>query len=375
MARSKYNILHVIDKFSMDGVNPSSCAYLIRDWFRYSDRYMFQVMACGIKKAEPAAKIYEQEGMSCFFLGNGKYSLRNVSNLVRLINEKGINIVHLHGYSSANFGRIAARRVNIPNIVHEHAVLRILPHQYMADYFLRNMTDSGVAVSQAVKDFMNKGRHIPEDKIHIIWNGINLDNFKKSGPQAVSHLKKEFNISDDKYLLGTITRFREEKGNEFLIRAMPRVVKRHPGILLLLAGEGPLREKLTALVNTLGLQDHIRFVGFREDIVDFLSMVNLVAIPSRIEGFGLVMAEAMSVGTTVVSTDVGGLREIAKHGQDAWLVPADDPDALANGIIELVEKPELALKLRENALKSRQRFGIQSNVAQLEDLYKKLLKI
>ncbi len=375
MTQKKYNVLHVIDKFSMDGVNPSSCAYLIRDWYRYADKDIFNVSACGIKQPEPAAKIFEQAGMACFFLGNGKYTPRNISGLERLIEENNIHLIHLHGYSSANFGRIAARRAGVPNIVHEHAVLRILPHQYTADFILRHLTDSAVAVSKAVKDFMEKGRHIPAEKIEIIWNGINLDFFKKSSLQAVRTLKNKLSIAEDAYLLGAVTRFRGEKGNAFLIRAMPRVVERFPQTVLLLAGEGPLREELTALVHNLDMQNHIRFVGFREDIVDFMSMVDQVVIPSRIEGFGLVMAEAMSVGTPVVSTDVGGLREIATHGVDAWFVPADDPCAMADGILQLAGDPKLASKLAENALKARQRFGIQTNVAQLEDLYKKLLKI
>jgi glycosyltransferase involved in cell wall biosynthesis len=369
-----YNILHVIDKFSMDGVNPSSCAYLIRDWFRYADKSSFNIMTCGLKAREPAAEIYDREGMRSFFLGNGKYSPGNITALKALIQTEKISLVHLHGYSSANFGRIAARQMGIPNIVHEHAVLKILPHQYMADLVLRTKTDAAVAVSGAVKDFLHRGRHVALQKIRIIWNGIDLDFFRKSDSLVVQKLKREFSISDGETVLGTITRFRAEKGNEYLLRAMPAVIEKFPRLKLLIAGEGPLRENLEALHRELGLGDRVDFVGFRRDIADFMSLIDIVVIPSLSEGFGLVLAEAMAVGKPVVATRAGGMMEIATDGKDVILVRPGDPKSMADGILQLLEKPDLAKSLALTAFEGRDRFGIRSNVRKLEEMYFEMLE-
>ncbi len=373
MENLKYNILHVIDKYSMDGVNPSSCAYLIRDWFRYSDKNRFNVMTCGLKKEEPAGEIYKQEGMKVFFLGNGKYSFGNVTGLMKLIDREKIDLLHLHGYSSANFGRIAARKKGIPNIVHEHAILKILPHQYLADFLLRKMTDSAIGVSGAVKEFLNKGRHVPSELIKIVYNGVNLNKFQKCGQEALANLRREFSLQKDNIVIGALTRLREEKGNEYLLRAMPAVIEKYPAARLLIAGDGPLKEDLENLVRELGLEKHVYLIGFRTDILDLLTLFDIVVIPSLNEGFGLVMVEAMAMEKPVVATRVGGLIEIAGGTDSAVFVRPGSSRELSDGLIALLADPGKANKMAAAGLQECRRFSIQKNVEKLEELYLHML--
>jgi glycosyltransferase involved in cell wall biosynthesis len=357
----------------MDGKNPSSCALLIRDWYRYSDHKRLNIMTCGLKKPEPAAKIYEEEGMKVFFLGKGKYSFGNIEGLINLIEKEKIDLLHLHGYSSANFGRLAARKKGIPNIIHEHAIMKILPHQYLADFVLKHKTDAAVAVSNAVKHFMIHGRHIPSEKIRVIWNGIHLSSFKKSDKRKIDKLRNELSISKNHFVLGTVTRFREEKGNEFLLKAIPKVIERFPNSRFFIAGDGPLRDRLNELKDNLELNNHVTFLGFRNDVVDLMSLFDIVVIPSITEGFGLAMAEAMAIGKPIVATEVGGLLELGKDKQSALFVPPANPEALANGIIKLLEAPQLCKKLAVSAQKASQDFGIKNNINLLQNMYLDLL--
>ncbi|MBN2412328.1 glycosyltransferase [candidate division KSB1 bacterium] len=373
MDNSKYNILHVIDKYSMDGINPSSCAYLIRDWFRYSDKSRFNVMTCGLKKEEPAGEIYKQEGMRVFFLGNGKYSVGNVTGLIKLVDREKIDLLHLHGYSSANFGRIAAREKGIPNIVHEHAILKILPHQYLADFLLRKMTDSAIGVSGAVKEFLSKGRHVPAELIKIVYNGVNLEKFQKCGQETLANLRREFSLQKDNIIIGALTRLREEKGNEYLIRAMPAVIEKYPAVRLLIAGDGPLKEKLESLVRELGLEKHVYLIGFRTDVLDLLTLFDIVVIPSLNEGFGLVMVEAMAMEKPIVATKVGGLIEIAGGTDSAVFVRPGNSRELSDGLISMITDPEKAKKMAQIGLQESARFSIQKNVEKLEELYVHML--
>jgi glycosyltransferase involved in cell wall biosynthesis len=211
-------------------------------------------------------------------------------------------------------------------------------------------------------------------KIKIVWNGIDLDFFRRSNGEKVQKLRGEFAISEGDDVLGTITRFREEKGNEYLLRAMPAVIEKNPRVKLLIAGEGPLRAELESLHRELGLGDRVEFVGFRRDIADFLSLADIIVIPSLMEGFGLVMAEAMAVGRPVVATRAGGMVEIATDGKDALLVRPGDPQDLADGINRLLADPELARRLALNAMAGRERFGILSNVKKLEKMYLEMLE-
>jgi len=373
LENSKYNILHVIDKYSMDGTNPSSCAYLIRDWFRYADKSRFNVMTCGLKNEEPAGEIFKQEGMKVYFLGNGKYSIGNVTGLMKLIDREKIDLLHLHGYSSANFGRIAARRKGIPNIVHEHAILKILPHQYLADFLLKKMTDSAIGVSGAVKEFLSKGRHIPSGLINVVYNGVNLNKFQKCDEAALAKLRQEFSLNTDHIIIGALTRLREEKGNEYLLRAMPKVIEKYPAARLLIAGDGPLKESLENLIKELGLEKHVLLIGFRTDLLELLTLFDIVAIPSLNEGFGLVMVEAMAMEKPIVATRVGGLVEIAGGKESAIFVQPANSLELSEGLIDMIKEPERAKKMAVTGLRESKRFSIEKNVQKLEELYTRML--
>jgi glycosyltransferase involved in cell wall biosynthesis len=181
----KINVLHVIDKLSMDGINPSSCTILFGEWIPYLDSNGFHTTVLTLRKPDPAGEYLEKRGIKVYYQGYGKISSKNINGIREIIERERADIVHLHGYSAANFGRIATRREGVPNIVHEHAVLKVMPHQYLADYLLRKYTDIAVAVSNGVKDFMIRGRSVPEGKIKVIENGIKLDKFKKIEPEAI----------------------------------------------------------------------------------------------------------------------------------------------------------------------------------------------
>ena len=369
-----YNILQVIDKFSMDGVNPSSCAYLIRDWHRYADKERFNIIACGLKHEEPAGHIYKDEGIPVFFLGNGKYSPGNVTGLMELIDREQIDLLHLHGYSSANFGRIAARLKKIPNIVHEHAILDILPHQYVADWVLRGLTDCAVGVSDAVSEFLIKGRHVPRKRTDVVYNGVNLDTFVRSDTVALDRLRREFSLNKEHFIIGTLTRLRQEKGNEILIRAMRQVVDKYPHVRLLIAGDGPLWDPLEALIAELGLREHVRLIGFRRDVMDLLTLFDMMVVPSFNEGFGLMLVEALAMGVPVVASRVGGLIEISGEPPCTRLVSAGDPNAFAREILYLLEHPETRKEMAAKGLEQSKKFSIQNNINRLQEIYLSLLK-
>ena len=319
------SIVHIIDKLSMDGSNPSSCAILLGEWISHLDRRRFDVGVCSLRGSDPGGQFLEAKGVKVYYLGFGKYSFRNLNGITEVIDEEKADIVHLHGYSAANYGRIAARRKGIRNIVHEHAVLRVLPHQYLADFMLSDYTDSAVAVSGSVKDFMIRGRSIPASKITVMWNGISLDKYRKCNRDIMNNKRSELGIPDDFRVVGTVTRLREEKGTEYLIRAMPLLLTELPKLYLLIVGDGPLRGKLERIADDLNVSRHLRFLGFRTDLAELLSLFDVNVIPSLTEGFGLSLIEAMSVGNVLVVTNVGGLKEIAIDGETALFVPPQRP--------------------------------------------------
>ena len=368
-ATGRINVLQVIDKFSMDGINPSSCTGLMANWASHLDPERFNCLFCGIKRPEPAGAWLQQRGWTVTYLCKSKYSPSAVRGLTALIDRQDIHVLHLHGYSSANFGRIAARMKGIPSIIHEHAIMKVQPHQYLFDFFLRRRTDAAVAVSEAVRDFLVHGRCVPPEKVRIIHNGIDLSRFERAEPRRVLEKKRELSIAPGEKVVGVVARFREEKGVIHFIDCAPHVLRRHPDVKFVIAGEGPQRGELEGRVRDLGLGDRVRFAGHCDDVPLMHSMFDVVVIPSLSEGFGLSMVEAMAIGRPIVATRVGGIREIARDGRDALLVPPAAPGEIAEKVGTLLSHPEVADRLAKNARETSRQFSIERNVRQLEDLY------
>lgn len=366
-------ILHIIDKLSMDGTNPSSCTVLMGDWFAYLDTERFQMTICTLRSPDPAGKYLEDMGIKVHYLGHGKISPANILGIAKLIEAEQADLVHLHGYSAANFGRIAAKLKGIPNIVHEHAVLKVQAHQYIADKLLARLTDVAIAVSAYVKDFMIKSRSVPPQIIRTIGNGIQLDKYQDIDDIVRQNVRGELGIDDNVKIIGTVTRLREEKGNEYLIRALPMVVENVQDFTLLIVGDGPLRDELEVLVKELGVENYVKFLGFRTDVPVLLSIFDIQVIPSLTEGFPLCLAEAMAAENAVVATEVGGMKEIGSDGETVLFVPPKDPQSIADKILYLLSDKQLVMSMAENAARYSEAFDIQNSVRQLESEYEKLV--
>ena len=371
--RTKLHVIHIIDKLSMDGINPSSCAILLGHILPVHDTQGIQSLVCTLRNPDPGGSYLEKRGMRVLYLGFGKYSPANVKAIADMINREKADLVHLHGYSAANFGRMASRRTGIANVVHEHAVLRTLPHQFVADLLLRSYTDAAIAVSENVKRFMIRSRSIPERKIRVIWNGIDLKKFTRIADDAIERKKNELRIPIGVPVVGTVTRLRKEKGVEHLIRAIPIIHDAVPEAFFLIVGDGPLRSKLEDLCTALNVERQIGFLGFRDDVADILSLFDINVIPSLTEGFPLSLIEGMCIGTPIVATAVGGVKEIGVEGENVLFVRPKNADEIAHKVIQLLKDGTMRDKFRQNGRRLSQKFGIESNAAKLRQLYEDVI--
>ncbi len=364
-------ILHVIDKLSMDGVNPSSCSKLFVEWCAQHDRSRFKIMIASLRAKDAAGEYLEEHGLEVFYINKGKISFANVSAIESLIDAHEIDVLHLHGYSSANFGRLAARRKSIPSVMHEHAILKVQPHQFLVDWLLRNKTEVAVAVSNAVKEFLINGRSVPKEKIQVIWNGINLEAYRRPNLQSAAPFRARFATREQK-LIGMVGRLRAEKGNRYFIQAAQEILRQMPNARFVLVGEGEERPELERLARESGLQNHLHFAGFVNDVQAALHACDVVVIPSLREGFGLILAEAMAAGKAIIATRVGGMMEMAQHEKHLLFVPPANSAAIAQAALRLLRDQKLAERLANAARAHSENFGIEKNVAALEALYSTL---
>jgi glycosyltransferase involved in cell wall biosynthesis len=146
-------------------------------------------------------------------------------------------------------------------------------------------------------------------------------------------------------VVGAVSRLAWKKAIVHLVQATPRIVEALPQARVVIAGDGPLRAELEAEAAALGVADHIRFLGSREDSIDLMALFDVFVLPSVVEGMSNALLEAMAVGRPVVATDVGGNSEVVADGETGFLVPASAPDRLAAAIVKLLGAPEMAAEM------------------------------
>jgi glycosyltransferase involved in cell wall biosynthesis len=266
---------------------------------------------------------------------------------------------------------MAAAIRGIPAILHEHANLTDTPwFQKVADRVLERYTDIAIAVSNSTADFVVNARLVQPEKVKVVYLGAPHEEFSRprsSGDVLAS--RRELGIRPEDFAIGTVTRFHESKGNSYLIDAARLVVDRKPHAKFFLVGEGPLRDSLEQQSRQLGLGERFVFVGFARDVAGVLSAFDLSVFPSLWEGTPLTAFEALASAKPIVATDADGLLDILTDGRDARIVPKRDTRALADAIVDLMDRPEERQRLAAAARVTAQRYDITAFVRKMEQLY------
>jgi glycosyltransferase involved in cell wall biosynthesis len=238
---------------------------------------------------------------------------------------------------------------------------------------------SGVIANSAFTGQQCIDAGVDQSRLHVIYNPIDLDLYRKTKALGTS-LIKELGLSDDVLLIGQIGQIQEEKGHRELVQAASSIVKALPNAHFVIVGAATtpktevfLRE-LQELIANQQLSERFSFVGFRTDVPLILHSLDIMVVPSLVEPFGRVVAEALAANLPVVATNVGGIPEIITDGWDGLLVPARDTDALGDAVIRLGSNPELRGYLSANGLDSVKRFSTESHVSNMAALYERVVQ-
>ena len=298
-----------------------------------------------------------------------------------IIRHKKIKLVHSQGARADFFSRLAGRRARVPHIVStiqmpvegfEVGFLRKLIYRLM-DQFSGRYVDRFIVVSESLRKTITEGRGISDERVAKIYNGIELDQFHPDLKR--SNLRKQWGISAEDPVIGAIGRLVWQKGFEYLIEAMPEILQDISQAKLLLVGEGPLRHELEGLARKLDVYTRVIFAGFRSDIQDLLSMIDILAVPSLLEGFPMITLEAMAMAKPIVATQIEGIVEQISDSDEGILVPPRDTEALASAILRLIKERELGNRLGVAARSKIERyFSIDKMVKETEMVYLSLLE-
>ncbi|MEX1181758.1 MAG: glycosyltransferase family 4 protein [Gemmatimonadota bacterium] len=274
-------------------------------------------------------------------------------------------VVHTHGYRTDVLHGPVARALGIPTVSTAHGFIggdwknRIYEHLQRRAY---RHCSAVVAVSRPMAAYLVR-RGVPAGRVHCIPNAwADATPFVERADARVA-----LGIHPATYCIGFVGRLSREKGPDVFVEALARV---NPAVTALVIGDGRMRDALELRTRQLGISGTVRFAGSVENAGRFMKAFDAVVLSSRTEGTPVVLLEAMAAGVPVVATTVGGIPDAVSQ-LEAWLVPPEDPPALAAALREIIADPDAARTLAARATQRlRAEFGAGAWVERYDDVYR-----
>ena len=298
-------------------------------------------------------------------------------DLFKLCRKEKFDIVHTHTSKGGFLGRIAARLAGVPIVVHTvhgFSFNEFTPRKKTAFYvrlekIASHFCDTMITVTEQHRLMaIEKGISKP-GKIVTIHNGIELKKFEDIVEDR--SIRKGLGLPKEAILIGTVGRLAHEKGQEYLVNAIPNVVSRYPQAHFVFIGDGPQERDLKDITVELGVSEHCRFLGFRHDVPELLKCVDIFVQPSPREGLSITLLEAMAAKKPVIAANISGNQEVIDNNINGILCQPMDSTALAEALINLLGNQDRRALLGRNAREEvEQRFSEQMMLEQTVHLYK-----
>lgn len=271
--------------------------------------------------------------------------------------QERFDVAHTHNSLPGVVGRIAAGLAGVPAVVHTcHAwplhqprglvfswtyrLLETIAARYAHAVLFQNPDDMGSCVKLKI---------VPPERATLTGNGIDVTGLlARVDKDARPRIRRELGIHEGAFVLVCVARLELPKGHEFLLRGLERFVERTDReIVALFVGVGEAEEQLKAKAKELGMQDVVRFTGYRHDIPDILAAADVSALTSLFEGVPRALMESMASRLPVIATDVPGTRMLIRSGKTGLLVKYGDVEALARALLQIMQDPMLAKRMGE----------------------------
>ena len=328
---------------------------------------------CFLRAPHAAAAELRARGIRPAFFDAGKWDPTVTLRIAALAKRNGVRLLHATGVKGTLAARIAARLTGARTLLHVHDLNDPGTALSAMQRIFSRPTDAAVCVSQAVRELAEKRYHVRPERVRVARNGIPLEALRGAGAGARSRVRAELDIEAGRPVLAIIGRMHPVKGHRAMLAMLPDIVRRCPRALLLVIGDGPERSACEELARSLGVSQHVRFLGRRGDVPRLLSAIDLALMPSQSEGLGLAAVEALAAARPVIAFAVGGLPEVVTDGINGRLVPPGDCEAFANAVTETLRDPGRRFAYARGAASSAQCFGIEAHVQRLIDCYRMTL--
>ncbi len=347
-------VAHVVQGLDMGGLEK-----MLLDFAKFHDRGRFELRFFSIAGRGVVADLLEAEGYGIGAVDKPP-GLRPtaIPRLAGMLRRAAVDVVHTHNDNALFYGVPAARLAGVRRIIHTRHLFE--PRSRALGYAIGAATRLIGTIACVSADTARVAlRHgEPANKLRVVLNGID---FGRHPPR----------YGDPAGPIVTVGRLSEQKDIATLLRALAIAKTKGSIVRSEILGDGPLRGDLEALARNLGIADQVAFRGVVNTVPDVLAGSSLFVLPSIDEGLSLAIMEAMATGLPVLTTAVGGNPEVVADGETGRLVPARDPQALADAMLAMLADPAaLAAMGRAGRQRIERHFDVARTVADYERLYR-----
>jgi len=322
-----------------------------------------------------------QLGLPVHVVASHKADPRLLFHLVRIIREEGYNLLDSQNIQSKFWASLAAllTRTSLVSTLNswyanEHGKASRKGQVYTWLELLTNQSlDLYITVSEKDRQSLLKAG-LPEDQVELIYNAVDVN--PAAVPGDSEWLRKKFALSPDSIICTAVGRLVPVKGYDVLIAAVQKIASRVPQLQCLIVGEGEREDELCRQIQGAGLGDKIHLVGYldRQDALSILKSTDIFVMPSRYEGTPIALLEAAALARPILASSTGGIPELVRHEEHAFLVPPGNPSALAEGLLKLTQDRGYADILGKNAQQRIQRkFDLETQAKATWQAYQKAL--
>jgi len=284
--------------------------------------------------------------------------------LKKEISRYNIDLVHSNSRTTQVLGSLLSRYSGKPHIFTCHGFF----NPKLSRRLFPCWGEAVIAISREVKEHLISDFKLADDKISVINNGIDLENFGDFS--AREKTRKELGV-EDAFLVGIVARLSDVKGHTYLLQAMQLVVKNFSVVKLLVVGQGKMKDVLVKEASNLGIENNVIFLPQVGGTKNILAAMDVFVMPSLQEGLGLALMEAMAQGLAVVGSAVGGIKTLIKDKVNGLLVKPADAVGLAEAILQLVNDAQMRHNLGINARKFiMENFSKEKMVKNTEGVYR-----
>jgi glycosyltransferase involved in cell wall biosynthesis len=372
-AKEPVHVVFSIDTMSVGGTEMNAVRTAER-----LDRSRFRLTVVTLRGEGPLAQRYERAGIPVvrfpiYGLGSPA-TFGQARRLAAYLRRENVSVVHCHDQYSNIFSTLSARLAGVPVIVASKRWLHWPLSYRIANAIGFRAATRVIANSPRVAHSLRARDYVDAKRIVVIPNFVDDAAFSPPGQSVIAQWRGELDLPAGCAVVGVIASLQAIKDHATLIRAVARLAPSRPTLRLVVVGEGALLEELRALASRLGIASAVRFAGLRPQHPSLHYLFDISALSSTSEGFPNALVEAMAAGRPIVATDVGGVADAVRHGENGLLVPPRDPEAFAAAIATLLDDPARASAMGlAGACRAREEYAAPVVVGALEQLYEGLL--